>query len=494
MSSYDDDADVHRTTFQFATARNTTFYFPVGFFIVSVAYFYWVILVKYFLEDVLHREHVRGSYYFGECVIILTTIILSLWCAVDYYFQLSRHRCMSKIITSFSSLIDSFVSVLNPNSLSRLNISIVDPNNPLHNSNNNNNNIGIGGGSSSSSSMLVYAFPVYPVARETLLLMLCGMMLSLWHLSSKTLRGDDCDAIVSVLDKRRNTLGTGAFPSEFYVACKGVGRDRMRALIILDLINARLLQMASACHLPAEKLPADSPPQASACMVFNMDPLQNSVFALMARLQMLILTDNGAGWYWMSVTIKVFGVIYLLSLPVLVWGTTAAPDDYIIVTCMIIFFVAGTFLLFNLYIGDIFKQPTIMHAGLLQKYIIDTGKNADQKLRTAFVAARNAAVMSASLLAAASAAAASAPGPAGNNGRGGSHVYNNNNNNTINNNNNNSGNSHTFAHVLCSLTQIATSDTVPSLESLVRVFFNVKALRPLSYGNASSSISVLAKS
>lgn len=350
-NSYDDDDGPLRGSFKFALPRNATVHFPLLLFFWTALYYGYISTVEYIMRETLHREDSKGTYDTGETVVNIGAFVLALWCLMDFYCQYSRHLAMLGIHTKFSSLLFGFIGAVNQHTPCKATIAAPDRQPENHG--------------------------VHTLTRETTIMILNAMLLSLWHVSYRTKNSRDYENIVSVMSITLDNTLTGVFPNLFISQAR-IQKKIPRPTVMLNLISERLLAM-QVRTVASEK---DKKAGELLHMLLNAETLQALVSSIREQIDLIDLTDNSLSLYWTSIFVKCLGALYFLALPWVVWLTS--PNNETVVTCLFVFAVVGSFLMFNIYIGDIFINPTTLHAGALQQFICDASYRAESVINAKF--------------------------------------------------------------------------------------------------------------
>ncbi len=361
MSSYGfDEEPTQKAVFSFAAPRRLSRNFPILLFVWGFVYWSYISVVATVLDDTLHRQDLRGSYYWGEFVIATSAILLTIWGLVDLVVQQRRYIAMQAVQTQFASLLHSFINALNPNCIALVKLVAAD--------------------SHGGASPPVHA-GVYQVARETCAMILTAMTMALWQpcAANRPPNSNEYANIAGVLGTNFDPTLTGLVPAQF--SASPLAHGRWQCFAMTTLIANRFQSMI---HSLVVEQAAKAPSLVTAAqqyMLSGHEALDTSIAVVNSRLDDFQTAETMSSWYLVSLSIKTLGVLYLLSLPWLLWLTSPGND---IAVCLLLFASVGSLILYDIYLGDVFLSPSTLHAGSLQTFIVGASIRADRALKAKF--------------------------------------------------------------------------------------------------------------
>jgi hypothetical protein len=331
--------------FRFPTARDPRYSFWPFFALFFAFSFLYAQFWIWGLEANHSREVFKHTFSFGDFIGIILGVTLVMMYLDDLRYQMSRLARATHIFALFGTLIDEVFDgiSMSPN----LSIQTI-----------------LAPGQTRDVSTI-------HAVRQLISMILSTMLVFLWQLVSR--KKDVAETYPIVGSIAMGQEGVSQIPSVYRNRIETSG-ERNVSLAMLNLVSRRVTAMSAMTRdssasdvfrdlAGTKKVDSTSPmvinvnrqkPQ----MIENAATINATISALRTAISEMSLLEEFTMRYWISVTIKVLGVLYLLALPAITWPSQGA---WVIMSYPSIFFVVGLFLATDIYVGCIFQSPTTAH-------------------------------------------------------------------------------------------------------------------------------------
>jgi hypothetical protein len=201
-------------------------------------------------------------------------------------------------------------------------------------------------------------------------------VLLLWQLTTNTADNNDAFGITETLGQHTQVY-TGHLPVKY--------RDRMTrtdelipAIGMLRIVEERVQTMSPSVgrRQDEEIIP----------ILFRDQLILTEINNLIRAIQKMDADEDSGPWSWIVVANKVLGILYLIVYPFIVWP---GQGSWVIFTTPIMYLFLGGIVVFDIFLGDIFRKATDIYAGtvydslqtledtaedyLVRKYVILSG-------------------------------------------------------------------------------------------------------------------------
>lgn len=307
--------------------KNPLLYFVVLYFILLVLYGFYAWGISALMENIIFKNRTwDNSNPIQLFVVFSAGIIFVVLNGRDVQKEKMKARLFNSIVLAYDALIDKVYSNLSP---SRGWISVHGPQTVIY-----------------SSRSLVF---------EVTLMKMMSLILLLWQFSSASKLDAEGNEMLNtfsniVLGFKSNVpLSFSDFMRSAASSNWGMAMFSMIERRINILCDEKVLIMGNTRVAPV------------------LDRVR-------ARIEEFIsYTQTGTFW-WINVTTRIFGVLYLFAVPFMLWPTQGILT---ILWSEIVFVVFGSHVVYRFFIADVFMSPTKWDVGPIVDMVTNLAAKAD---------------------------------------------------------------------------------------------------------------------
>lgn len=297
------------------------------------------------LEAEHSRETFKHTFSFGDFIGVVMGVTLAAMYIDDIRYQMSRLARATHIFALFNTLVEEVFDSLtkSPN----LSIQVV-----LYKD-------------------VTRDVPTIEAVRQLISMILSTNVVFLWQLVSRSKKVEETYPIVGSIAVGQE--GVAQIPS-MYRSRIEISGERNFSLALLNLVSRRVAAMSTMTRdatppglFPDLAAPKNADTAMSMAinaskpkpqMIGNATAVNATISNLRTAITEMCLLEAYTMRYWISVTIKVLGVLYLFALPAITWPSQGA---FVLASYPAVFSVVGLLLAADVYVGCIFQSPTTAH-------------------------------------------------------------------------------------------------------------------------------------
>jgi hypothetical protein len=195
---------------------------------------------------------------------------------------------------------------------------------------------------------------------ETTAIMLASLVLLLYEFSTSARFYDEGRAIVSVFNN--SGLGFLSHVGNSVAITMAQSASVSWAAAMLNLAQHRVQRLA---HLVVLK-------DGLACVLPALERARE-------KLDVFVVVSKIPTFWWIFAIVRVFGILYLLSVPFLLWTTQGVLT---ILWSLVLYVIFGSVIVYRLFLGNVMLHPTKWDVGPIMEAIQRLAQACDAKFET----------------------------------------------------------------------------------------------------------------
>jgi hypothetical protein len=204
----------------------------------------------------------------------------------------------------------------------------------------------------------VYSF--HSAIYETTAIMLASLVLLLYEFSTSARFYDEGRAIVSVFNN--SGLGFKSHVGESVVITMAQSTSVSWATAMLNVALQRVQRISNAGVLK----------DGLACVLPALERARE-------KLDVFVVVSKIPTFWWIFAIVRVFGILYLLSVPFLLWTTQGVLT---ILWSLVLYVIFGSVIVYRLFLGNVMLHPTKWDMGPIMEAIQRLAQACDAKFET----------------------------------------------------------------------------------------------------------------
>jgi len=285
---------------------------------------------------------------FGIQLAILLGVVVAIWTTASIYQKGDRVPRVTRVLSRFSSLIETIFSNASPYPGLAL---AYRPNGPA------------------APETYVH---MRDAVRELAATVLLSGVLYEWQLTNADKSAEAAVNIVAVLSAA-DEGDTGNIPSMFKAEVD-ISGEAIYSLALLNVARRRAAAMATDTRIAAGDAAA---PPGTQMLREETEVAARFTEVHTAIEEMAMLDRLGAfkGAAWM---LRWLGIVYFIVLPPITW---LGQGFYIIASNIGAFLSVGVLVSYDVYLGDVFISPTTVHMNVCYEHLLRIARSAQNRLR-----------------------------------------------------------------------------------------------------------------